>query len=290
MSATPNPRALRTRRALAALRRAAASAGKDGGGKVYAYAGAPVHAMGLAFPGPLGLAAGFDRFALLAQTAPRLGLGAVEAGTFFGGSARELAVLGSDTARHGSNAAIRGVSIGKRPATPWSRAEDDFLDALFAFHRGADYLTLNPGRDHPRPERFALVLREVVRARDALGGRRHRRIPLVAKLPFAWTAGPEGVAIATAFVAAGADGLLLSAEGAACPRHARAILRRIATALGREACIVSVGGIDGAREARARMDAGAHLIQVHRGAAAGGARFTRALALELSLRRFGERP
>lgn len=48
-------------------------------------AGPPVSAMGLIFPGPVGLAAGFDRHGKLLSHAGKLGLGAIEAGSVFAG-------------------------------------------------------------------------------------------------------------------------------------------------------------------------------------------------------------
>ncbi|MGE5469287.1 MAG: dihydroorotate dehydrogenase [Bacteroidota bacterium] len=239
MLKSPTPLAWRTRWALLRLRRAPALA-----------AGPAVRAMGLCFPGPLGLAAGFDRYGALCGHALRLGLGAIELGTLIPGQQRCRARPPAARRR-----AVCGISIGKRPSTSWAQAEGDFLAGLAAHAAAADYLVLNPGRDCPGPQRFAEVL-------ACLAQRRGRRpLPLVAKLPAAWLAGSAAPEIAASLVGAGAAGLLISAEGA---DEATATLRRLARALGRQVCLISVGGIRTAAEARARLAAGAHLLQVHR--------------------------
>jgi len=249
------PRALRTRWALARLARASAVPG---------WTGAPVRAMGLVFPGPLGLAAGVDRHGVLGGQADRLGLGSIEIGTLAVGAPRPFA---AGIAPSGV-AARCGASIGKRASTPWAQAEDDYVRALLAFHPRADYVTLNPGRDRPSAARFAHLTETLAQVRDRVAAERGRRLPLVVKLPSAWLAERDRVHVAAAFVAACADGLLVSAEGTRSRLAARAVLAELAQSLGRDVCLISVGGIDSVREARSRLRAGARLIQLHRAIAA----------------------
>lgn len=252
------PTALRTRWALAALRVAA----HDGDGQRPEARG--VEAMGLVFPGRVGLAAGFDRRGTLRATAHRLGLGAIELGSFAGPRA---SLAGGVPRRVG--AAVVGISLGKHPATPWSRAEADLAAAMRALYREADYFTVNPGRDLPPGDHFVRVVAALAGVRNTLAGRAGRPLPLVAKLPAAWLADVQRASLCTALVAAGASGLLLSAEGMA-PRQAHAVLGEVAAAVGRETCLISVGGIDGVREARRRIAAGARLVQLHRAVAREG--------------------
>jgi len=265
-----------------ATRRAGAAAGSAGAtGRAAAWQGAPIRAMGLSFPGPVGLAAGVDRHGVLGGKAERLGFGATETGTLVAGA--RLASATRLARPHGRPVgALCGVSLGKRAATAWTRAEDDYLQALHAFHARADYVTLNPGRDRPSAARFAALVAEIARCRDRLAAQRGRALPLVVKLPAAWLAQRDRVRVAAAFVAGGADGLLISAEGAPSRTAACAVLREIAQALGRDACVISVGGIDSVPAALARVRAGARLIQIHRAAGAPDAglvaRVNRALA------------
>lgn len=238
MSTRLSSLALRTRWALLRLQAAAQIAPA-------AAAAAPVNAMGLAFSGRLGLAAGFDRRGTLWPAGHRLGLAAVEC------AAPGIAALaGGDRSR-----VVRGLSLTKPPGLSWEGADAWFVGALRTAARHADYLTLNPGRERPEPARFVSLVAAVCAAR---GG---RHLPVVAKLPAVWLAGPGRVELARAFVAAGADGLLLSAEGAV---DAEAVLSELAAAFERKVCLISVGGIASVATALARRRAGADLLQVHR--------------------------
>lgn len=246
------PLALRTRWALRRLQTAAREAPAPA-----MAAGVPVIAMGLVFPGRLGLAAGFDRRGALWPHGHRLGFAAVECAT------PAIAARAGCGLPPGGQRALRGISLSKPPGLPWADSESYFVAALGSVARHADYLTLNPGRERPEPARFAQLVAAVCAARAG------RRLPVVAKLPAAWLASAERVALARAFVAAGAAGLLLSAEGAADPEG---VLRELAAALGKETCLISVGGIASAGTALARLRAGADLLQVHRGLVGRGPR------------------
>lgn len=238
------PLALRARWTLPRLGQAAMAA--------EAVPGPRVLAMGLAFAGPVGLAAGFDRHGMLRFAAHRLGFASIEMGTLLAGQRRCSVLLPAAPGWR----ALCGVSLGKRPQTPWSRAEDDVLAGLAAHAAKADYVTLNPGHDRPSPERFADVLALLAQTCE------QRNLPLVAKLPAAWMTGAEPEAVAERMVDAGAKGLLVSAEGDA---DALATLRRLAAALPAHICLISVGGIGSAEQALARLSAGARLVHLHRG-------------------------
>lgn len=262
-TASETPLARRTRLALARLLDIARDAPQ-----CCAWPGPSVRRMGLDFPGPAGLAAGFDPHGALLGHAHRLGLGHVELGTVPGPA---LCGTGMAPARPGhlgpqasaAPRAVCGFSLGRHPATPWTRAEDDYLAGLQTLPPWVDYLTLNPGRSPPTAVRFAQLVAAVAAALGADPTRPRR--PIVVKLPAAWTEGPDGARAAADFVTRGADGLLLSAEGARDAGAALEALRRVARAVPRDTCLISVGGIHSAREALARRHAGADLVQLHRG-------------------------
>lgn len=260
--AKPTPLAWRTRWALCRLLAAAQRAPARPAPK-------PLPAMGLEFPGRLGLAAGFDRRGALWRQGHRLGFAAVDCAA--------PGIAAGRRRKTGRPQVVRGVSLAKPPGLPWAAAGEYFLAALRQEARHADYLILNPGRERPPPAAFAQLVAKVCAARG------EQCLPVIVKLPAAWLAGPERLAIARGFVAAGAAGLLLSAEGAADPEGA---LGELAAALGPAVCLISVGGIASARTALARLQAGAQLLQVHRGLIGRGPRLVAAINAALARRQF----
>lgn len=127
-----------------------------------------VEAMGLEFPSPFGLAAGFDKNAEMIDGLAALGFGHVEVGTV-----TPLAQPGNPKPRmyrlvadhglinrmgfnnDGANAALEslrrvrtdrcivGVNIGKNKSTPTERAVDDYVAAATTLRELADYLVVN---------------------------------------------------------------------------------------------------------------------------------------------------
>jgi dihydroorotate dehydrogenase len=183
--------------------------------------GHPVEAMGIEFPGVLGLAAGFDKNAEGIDALAALGFGFVEVGTVTGepqpgNPTPRLFRLPADRAvvnrmgfnndgaeavasrlarrkLRGRRGVVVGVNIGKTKAVP----EHD-TDAVIADYEKstrllapyADYLVVNvsspntPGlRDLQSVERLRPLLQAVRRQADAVtGGDTGRRVPLLVKI------------------------------------------------------------------------------------------------------------
>ena len=232
--------------------------------------GRAVEAMGLRFPSPLIVAAGFDRRGRLLAHAAALGLGGVETGSHRVHWADAPPLFAVSAWRHGdaphrTTSPLRprhGLSLAvPMHTTDVQRRSELLCRALAAWQAGADYAVLNPARSGASPAECVELVAALGELRDRLP--RTRRLALVAKLPPAWMA-TSGVADwARSLVAAGADGLLVSAE-ASPPRQASARLAALAEAVGPRVCLISVGGIDSVRVAEARLAAGARLVQVHR--------------------------
>ncbi len=170
-----------------------------------------VRALGLDFPGPLGLAAGFDKDARGTAGLGALGFGFVEVGTVTaraqpGNDRPRMFRLTADRAlvnRMGFNnegaaaAATRlgrrprspivGVNIGKTKAVPDDEAAADYAASARAVAAVADYVVVNvsspntPGlRDLQATERLRPVLVAVREALDAAAA--GRRVPLLVKI------------------------------------------------------------------------------------------------------------
>jgi dihydroorotate dehydrogenase len=280
----------------------------------------PVRAMGIEFPGRLGLAAGFDKNAKGVDALASLGFGYVEVGTVTGepqpGNPRprlfrlpaDRAVVnrmgfnndGAETVaerlarrrRRGGRDVVVGVNIGKTKAVP----EDDHLAVLADYRKSArllapyaDYLVVNvsspntPGlRDLQSAERLGPLLAAVRDEADAAAG---RHVPLLVKIAPDLT-DAEVLAVADLAVEIELDGIVatnttIAREGlrtsaaeverigagglSGTPLRHRAteVLRLLRDRVGPELTIIAVGGIGDAAEARARLDAGATLLQAY---------------------------
>ena len=181
--------------------------------------GRPLEAMGLTFPNPLGLAAGFDKNAVGIDALGALGFGHVEIGTVTGEPqpgnpkprllrlpddravvnrmgfnndgaevvAGRLAARGRRSARHGGP--VLGVNIGKTKVVPdddQSAVEADYEKSARLLSPHADYLVVNvsspntPGlRNLQSVEKLGPLLERVQVTADTAAG---RRIPLLVKI------------------------------------------------------------------------------------------------------------
>ena len=283
--------------------------------------GTPVQALGLTFPHPLGLAAGFDKNAVGIDALAALGFGHVEVGTVTGepqpGNPRprlfrlpadhaivnrmgfnndgaevvasRLAARGRRSARGGGP--VLGVNIGKSKVVPEEEAVRDYEKSARLLAPHADYLVVNvsspntPGlRNLQAVEKLEPILSAV---RAVAGG-----VPLLVKIApdlgdddvlavaeLALSIGLDGI-IATN-TTTGRDGLVTAPEkveavgagglsGAPLAPRALAVVRLLRERVGPDLCLIGVGGISTPDDARARLEAGATLVQAYTGFVYGG--------------------
>jgi dihydroorotate dehydrogenase len=276
---------------------------------------APVEAMGIRFPNPVGLAAGLDKNAAHLAGLATLGFGFIEAGTVtpraqpgnprprmfrvvearalinrlgFNNGGVEAFVANVDRSGYRG---ILGINIGKNFDTPNDRAADDYVACLRAVHARASYVTINVSspntkglRDLQGEAALAALLGIIAAERDKLAQTHGRRVPLAVKIaPDLDDAAVEGIArllvrhgidgaIATNTTLArdGLDGLPLASEagglsGAPLRDRSTAVLQVLAKALDGALPIIGVGGILAATDAKAKLDAGAKLVQLYTG-------------------------
>lgn len=231
--------------------------------------------MGLFFPAPLGLAAGFDKHGELYSALPGLGFGFAEIGTVTplpeAGRSRGMAAVAANLARHAAPRSIPlGVSIAMNRATPFERMADDYLACLRQVWNHVDYITLNlgvrAGPDLHQPEHRAVlrgVLAAVKEEQARLAAASDRRLPITVKVDQARgnTDALLGCVRAFAF-----DGLILSGDAPKGEEAQRlATLERVASALHGVMPVISVGGIRTPQHAQDRLNAGAALLQVYSG-------------------------
>jgi dihydroorotate dehydrogenase len=278
-----------------------------------------VHALGLDFPGPLGLAAGFDKDGVGVLGLAALGFGFVEVGTVtarpqpgnpaprmfrfpderalvnrmgFNNAgaaalARRLRVLRATTSP--GEVPVIGVNIGKTKAVPEEAAVADYVTSAQLVADVADYVVVNvsspntPGlRDLQSYDKLHPLLRAVRAALDEASPR--RRVPLLVKIApdladadidtvadlalgmnldgiiaTNTTTSRAGLHDAAAVAAAGPGGL----SGAPLKARSLEVLKRIHARTGDYLTLISAGGIETPEDARARLVAGASLLQAY---------------------------
>ena len=186
---------------------------------------------------------------------------------------------------------ILGINIGKNFDTPIERAAEDYLACLEAVYGHASYVTVNISspntknlRDLQSSERLGELLGAVMERRAALAKRHGAQKPLLVKVaPDLDDAQVESIAALA--VEHRIDGLIatnttISREGIEGHAHATEagglsgrpllarstrVLRALAQALGGRVPLVGVGGILSGADARAKVEAGASLVQVYTG-------------------------
>ena len=196
---------------------------------------------------------------------------------------------------------VLGINIGKNAATPIDRAADDYLECLRKVYPLASYVTVNISSPNTRNLRqlqdnaqldalLGQLKREQARLADAHG----RHVPLAVKVAPDLEA-PQVADIAallrrhrvealiatnTTVTRNGVEGLPRAEEagglsGAPVMERSTAIVRELVRALQGEVPVIGVGGILSGTDARAKIAAGASLVQLYTGLVYRGPRLVR---------------
>ncbi|WP_304454162.1 quinone-dependent dihydroorotate dehydrogenase [Nocardiopsis sp. YSL2] len=196
-----------------------------------------VRALGQEFPGPLGLAAGFDKNAESPDGLAALGFGFVEIGTVTAqpqpgnpkprlfrlvqdravvnrmGFNNEGSALVAERLHHhrGRRRPVLGVNIGKTKVTPEAEAPADYATSARRLARYADYMVVNvssPNTPGLRNLQGVEQLRPLLAAvREALAESGHASLPLLVKI--APDLADEDIdAVADLALAEGLDGII----------------------------------------------------------------------------------
>lgn len=174
----------------------------------------PVHILGLKFPNPVGLAAGYDKDGVGMHGLACLGFGHLELGTVtpepqIGNPRPRIFRLSEDQAlinrmgfpnlgaerlrrrliKERPEGVVLGVNIGKGVDTPLERAECDYISLMRSFYTLADYLAVNvsspntiglrrlQARDH-----LEKLLSSLMQEKGVLHYKTDRDIPVLVKL------------------------------------------------------------------------------------------------------------
>ncbi len=209
---------------------------------------------------------------------------------------------------HSRYRGVLGINIGKNADTPLERAADDYLAGLRRVYTRASYVTVNisspntPGlRDLQYGETLDRLLEALKSEQQRLAQAYGRYVPLAVKLApdladgdiplVAQALSKHGIdaVIATNTTASrdGVSGLPHAAEtgglsGAPLTARATEVVERLAKALEGRLPIIAAGGILHADDARAKLAAGASLVQLYTGLIYQGPGLVREVAAALA--------
>jgi dihydroorotate dehydrogenase len=204
---------------------------------------------------------------------------------------------------------VIGVNIGKGAATPLARAAEDYVELLRLFHPLADYLAVNVSSPNTIGLRRLQARAALEALLVALAGERarleaetERRVPMLVKLAPDLDEAELGDAV-EAVLRAGLEGVIatnttLGRSGLRSPRAGEAgglsgaplrqrsteVIGAIRRLSGGGLPVVGAGGVFDAQDARAKLEAGAVLVQAYTGLVYRGPGFARSVLAGLRSR------
>lgn len=211
-------------------------------------------------------------------------------------------------ARFRNEGGILGLNIGKNASTPIERAADDYLMGLDGVYPYADYVTVNISSPNTQNLRslqsdaaLDALLGAIAQRREALADQHGRRVPLFVKIApdlddaqvevIAHTLrrhGIDGVVATNTTVARNAVQHLPHGQetgglsGRPVFEASNRVIRRLRQALGAGYPIIGVGGVMSGADARAKIEAGADLVQIYTGLIYQGPALVRDAALAVA--------
>lgn len=205
---------------------------------------------------------------------------------------------------------LLGLNIGKNGATPIENAVDDYLIGLSGVYPHADYVAVNISspntanlRSLQSDEALDALLSAVARRREELAAEHGRRVPVFVKIApdldeaqvqlIAATLRRHGIdgviATNTTLARDAVAGLQHAAEtgglsGAPVLQSSNRVIAELRAALGKDYPIIGVGGVLSAKDAQAKIDAGADVVQIYTGLIYKGPALVREAAQALAAR------
>lgn len=204
---------------------------------------------------------------------------------------RKSRLFGEVGRKMGTNRPILGLNIGKNATTPIEQAHEDYTAALAAVYPWADYVTVNISSPNTQNLRtlqsdaaLDALLAAISQERARLQAQSQLMRPIFLKI--APDLNPEQIQVIAATVRRHAiDGLIATnttidratvaahphasetggLSGAPLLQASNAVIAQLRAALGAGFPIIGVGGVMSAEDARAKLRAGADLVQIYTG-------------------------
>lgn len=248
--------------------------------------------MGIEFPGPIGMAAGFDKHGDLYPALSKIGFGFIEIGSVVPQPEYQrslgLEAVAANLMRYSyAHPVPLGVSLSMNRKTPFAQMFQDYLSGMRTLWKYADYFVINlgvrAGPDlHLQHNRAALskVLTNVKDEQRRLHGEHGSYRPLLVKIDQHRGDTNDLLCCCRDFCF---DGLILSGDRhQEKSKHRLAVLENTVKLLGADTAVISVGGICTPQDAADQFSAGAALIQIYSGLVASGPMLLRRINMHLS--------
>jgi len=209
----------------------------------------------------------------------------------FNNAGLEALIANVRKSRYRARGGVLGINIGKNAATPIERAVEDYVAGLETVYPHADYVAVNissPNTANLRTlqsgDALDALLGTLQERRGALASRYGRDVPMFVKIApdldasqvaeiarALRTHAVQGViATNTTLDREAVRGMVHAQEsgglsGAPLRERSNAIVRALRAALGAGYPIIGVGGVMSGEDARAKVEAGADLVQIYTG-------------------------
>ena len=194
-------------------------------------------------------------------------------------------------AKFRASGGILGLNIGKNAATPIERAVDDYLLCLDGVYPHADYVTVNISspntknlRDLQSDAALDALLAAVQQRKAQLAAQHGRSVPIFVKIAPDLDASQVD-AVAVILKRHGLDGVIatnttIARDAVKHLRHggeagglsggpvfeaSNRVIAQLRASLGSNFPVIGVGGVLGGADARAKIAAGANLVQIYTG-------------------------
>jgi len=239
----------------------------------------PVEVMGLTFPNPVGLAAGFDRTAKTLTYSKSIGFGFIEIGTLNIDATKTLDSSTVTTLQNLSKAIANkseskhpqqwGINLGSLRNTLDEDTVADYTRGMNLFWQYADYLVINLSRPESdaralKPDLYGLdqFLTNIKFEHQALCTEKRKYIPVLAKLAIDYHHNESMAEILLLLKNSSYDGVILAFENWPNIQQITDYLTNLKTKIDNFPFIV-VGGIRSTEDAQQLIYSGASLVQTY---------------------------
>jgi dihydroorotate dehydrogenase len=234
--------------------------------------------MGLHFPNPVGLAAGFDRDGKLLCYSESAGFGYVEIGTINVDSEKKPddkiinIVKNLDKAskqNNDTNKQLWGISLGSLRNTMDDSTTSDYAEGMEHFWNNADFFVINLSRPDSPARVLKLDMKEldklltnIKQQHNKLTVCKGNKVSIVIKIAVEYSNNEQITNIIQLARDLGFDGVIMAFEGWSNVNEISRCIREFKAVIDSFPFIV-VGGIRSTKDAKQILDAGASLVQIY---------------------------